>query len=167
MKIIFNHGKEGSPESRKIRRLQERADEAGHDTVVPDYRGILCPDERAAKLLDLLSEDSAPTVLVGSSMGSYISLVASTRSGTPIRGLFLMAPAFYLPGYRVQDLEVPDCPVEVIHGWRDETVPCSHAIRFAEHTRCRLLMLDDDHRLSRSLEEVEARFVRFLKHPGA
>jgi len=163
MKVILSHGKESSPQSTKILRLKERVIEYGHEVEVPDYREIPSPEDRAAHLLEHLNDKEIPTILVGSSMGAYISLVASARCEAPIRGLFLMAPAFYLSGYEVQNLNVPDCPVEIIHGWQDDVVPFQNAIRFSGEAKCRLLMVNDNHRLSNSIEEIDGRFVRFLK----
>lgn len=162
MRIIFSHGKEGSPESRKIVQLSRLAEAAGHEVLAPDYREMPSPEDRARHLLEFLQDPERDTILVGSSMGGYISLVATARSVSPVRGIFLMAPALYLAGYEVQSFPSPRCPIEMIHGWCDEVVPYQNSIRFAGETRAKLLLVDDDHRLSNSMDEIENLFERFL-----
>lgn len=73
-----------------------------------------------------------------------------------------MAPAVFLDGYEVQNFELPSCPIEIIQSWQDDTVPYENVIRFAKENQAKLLLVNDDHRLSDSLQEIEERFVRFL-----
>ena len=74
----------------------------------------------------------------------------------PVRGLFLLAPALYLPGYEEHLPEpAPDCPTTIVHGWRDAVVPCTGSIRWAEKTRARLLLVDGEHRLTAQLDFIE------------
>ena len=158
--IYFAHGKESGPWGAKIQALASLAEGKGCRVESPDYSGIADPDVRVEKLLSLAALKSGPLVLVGSSMGGYVSTVAS-RQLRPT-GLFLMAPAFYLPGYGEQD-PIPEAKLtSIVHGWNDEVVPVENAIRFARRHRCELHLLASDHRLMSHLEVVEQLFADFL-----
>lgn len=115
MKLFFAHGKESGPWSSKIQFLAGCAEDIGWEVESPDYTDLRNdPDARVDRFVAQLEAESAPTVLVGSSMGGYVSLVASSR--VPVAGLFLMAPALYLPGYQEQDFSKPNCPIEIVLG---------------------------------------------------
>jgi alpha/beta superfamily hydrolase len=110
-----------------------------------DYRGMDDPGQRVEKLLTVGGELKGRLVLVGSSMGGHVSAAAATR--LKAGALFLLAPAFYMPGfekYTPQDVAVPTA---IVHGWRDEVVPVENSIRWAREHRATLHVLDSDHRL--------------------
>ena len=164
MKVILSHGKLGSPRSTKIQHLAEIARNMDCEATLVDDEGVVSPKVRLVRLLSHLQNGGEPVILVGSSMGGYTSLVASNHESCRARvsGLFLIAPALYLENYACQEFPRNDRPIEVIHGWRDETVAPENAIRFARESRARLTMLDDDHRLGNSIDEIGLRFSAFL-----
>jgi pimeloyl-ACP methyl ester carboxylesterase len=162
MKVFFAHGKESGPWGSKIRHLAECARNLGWEVESPDFTDLPDhPDARVDRLVTLLNSESTPAVLVGTSMGGYVSLVASSK--VPVAGLFLLAPALYLPGYQVQDFGQLQCPIELVHGWSDDIVPPEHSIRFARETGSTLHLIDDDHRLSSNLDVLGEFFTSFLK----
>jgi fermentation-respiration switch protein FrsA (DUF1100 family) len=57
---------------------------------------------------------------------------------------------------------VIDCPVEIVHGWRDEVVPLENSMRFAREYGAPLHVLDDDHRLHTSVRRLKHLFEFFL-----
>jgi alpha/beta superfamily hydrolase len=157
--IYFTHGKETGPEATKIRYLGEIARAKGFHVESPDYSAIPDPDERVKKLHDL-GPAADNLVLAGSSMGAYISTVASQLLKP--RGLFLLAPAFFLPGYREQSPHA-DAEITVIaHGWEDEVVPVENVIRFARQSNAELHLFDSDHRLVSVLPVIGELFGLFL-----
>ncbi|MFQ5578124.1 MAG: alpha/beta fold hydrolase [Anaerolineae bacterium] len=157
--VYFAHGKESGPWGTKIRRLAEAARRRGFTVHSPDYRRTVDPDERVKMLLKLRPA-ARRLALVGSSMGGYVS-VAASQTLNP-RGLFLMAPALYLPGYRNQN-PVPRAQiVTVVHGWRDPVVPVNNAIQFARQQQADLHLLNSAHRLIDVLPIVLALFELFL-----
>ncbi len=159
--IYFAHGKESGPWGSKIEALASVAEQKGCRVESPDYSGIADPDARVDKLLSFAAQETGPLVLVGSSMGGYVSTVASSQLRPA--GLFLMAPAFYLPGYGEQE-PVPEAKLTAIfHGWNDEVVPAENAIRFARRHRCELHLVDGDHRLMSHLQVIETLFADFLR----
>lgn len=161
MKIWFSHGKESGPWGEKIKRLANIAEAYGYPCDSIDYTDTFDPDLRAARLLNLLKMNNDNNVLlVGSSMGGYVSLVAA--EGFAVKGLFLLAPALFIPGYEAQNYR-PSCPkIEVVHGWSDEVISPDHSIRFARDADCTLHLISGDHRLNTSLEQVEEIFKGFL-----
>lgn len=158
--VRFSHGQESGPWGTKIRAMAALARDRGWDADSLDYQGIADPLERAARLEAHCRSLPAPPVLVGSSMGGFVSLRAA--AALPCAGLVLLAPALYLPGYEAHLPAPPACPTLVIHGWRDDVVPWSGSLRFAEATRARLLLLDGDHRLTGVLGPVVAALGAFL-----
>ena len=159
--VLFAHGKESGPWGSKIKHLAAVAERLGAQVLSPDYGDLPDPDARVARLRGMPLPAHDRLVLVGSSMGGYVSTVAS--QGMAARGLFLMAPAFYMPGYAVQD-PVPGTPETcVVFGWCDTVIPVAHGIRFAQAHCAALHVLDSDHRLNSLLPEVGALFEDYLR----
>ena len=164
--VYFNHGKESGPWGSKIRKLAEVAREHGFDVESIDYTDLPDAGPRVDRLLQSDAGTASGLILVGSSMGGYVATVASTIL-KPV-GLFLMAPAFYLPGYPEQNPVPITKAVSVVHGWSDAVIPVEHSIRFASKfsatTRMELHLIEDDHRLSAQLPFVAMLFERFLQN---
>ena len=157
--VYFNHGKESGPWGDKITRLADVARGRGFDAQSLDCRG-LDAEARLAKLLDSDARTARPLVLVGSSLGSYVAAVASA-SLRP-RGLFLLAPAFYLPDFAVQE-PVPHADfVTLVHGWNDELIPFENSVRYAKRFKAALHLVESDHRLSSQLPLIASLFDSFL-----
>lgn len=160
MLVVFAHGKESGPWGSKIKHLAEIAESLGAQVLSPDYSDLADPDTRVERLLGLALPPHGQLVLAGSSMGGYVSTVAS-QSLKPA-GLFLMAPAFYLPGYAVQNPQPGATRSCLVCGWRDELIPAEYGIRFAQAHGAALHLLDSDHRLNSVLPEVGELFKQFL-----
>lgn len=161
MKVVFSHGKESGPWGTKIKRLSEIAKAQGFDVDSLDYRAYANPDDRVCQLLNYLKGEEKDFILVGSSMGGYVSLVSSEHVNP--KAIFLMAPALYLDGYKQQEYPISCNNIEIIHGWDDEVIPFDHSIRFAKKANCSLHLIEGDHRLNSSLDKVESVFENFLK----
>ena len=157
--VVFSHGKESGPWGSKIRSMASCCELAGARIVSIDYQGIASAAERTAKLDAYLQSVRGKVLLVGSSMGGYVSAAAGSTSS--VIGLFLLAPAFYLRGY--PDIACPGCPIEIVHGWRDEVVPVDNSIRFARNALATLHLVDGDHRLMGNLGEINELLVSFLR----
>ena len=161
MQIWFSHGKESGPWGSKIKRLAAVAKEYGYQVDSVDYTGLTDPDLRVERLLSRLQGNSdGTTVLVGSSMGGYVSLVAAEQIA--VTGLFLLAPALYLPGYKMEEFSSDYPFMEIVHGWSDDVIPPENSIRFAQQKNCSLHLIDGDHRLNSSIATVENIFRGFL-----
>ena len=93
-------------------------------------------------------------------MGGHVSTAGSRLLRTA--GLFLMAPAFYVPGLRGADARARECPITIVHGWRDDVVPVDNSIRFARKHGASLHMLDTDHRMQDKIREIGYYFEYFL-----
>lgn len=158
--VCFNHGKESGPWGSKIQRLAAVATAAGYQVLSPDYRGVDRVEDRVERLLSVLPARCGELILVGSSMGAYVAAAASPLCRPD--GLFLLAPAVYLPGYP-SDALVPDAArIVVVHGWHDEVVPVDNALRFCRQHALPLLLVDGDHRLMAPLESICRQFRLFL-----
>lgn len=161
MKVYFSHGKESGPWGSKIRHLAAIAQELAFSVESLDYSDIQNPDLRVARLLEALKAEEGNVILVGSSMGGYVSTVASMTHAA--RGLFLLAPALYMPGYDHQIYPTKCRPLTVIHGWQDDIIPAANSIRFCEEQRAELHLIDGDHRLNDRLPTLGALFKSFLQ----
>jgi len=143
--VVFSHGKESGPWGSKITAMAQTVRDMGWQVTSVDYQGIDDPRDRVAKLLAVGTQLAAPLVLVGSSMGGHVSAAAAA----PLRagGLFLLAPAFYMPGFESYTPQEVPCPTAIVHGWHDTIVPLEHSLRWAREHRATLHILDSDHRL--------------------
>ena len=160
--VIYNHGKDSIPWGEKPLVLAEVAKKHDFEFISPDYQASNNPEWRVKQLLTIDLSNYQDIVLVGSSMGAYVITVASEIIKP--KGLFMIAPAFYLPGYQRTEFKPCAEHIEVFHGWQDEIVPPEHAWRFCQQHRARLHMLDSDHRLLSILPIMADAFDRFLGH---
>jgi surfactin synthase thioesterase subunit len=160
MKVIFSHGKESGPWGFKIKRLAAIAEQMGCDVESIDYTDLMDPDSRVERLLAALDNQTEPTILVGSSMGGYVSLIASESVNT--KGLFLMAPALFIASYKRQQHKSMSPWIEIVHGWSDDIIPVEHSIKFAEQANSMLHLIAGDHALNDVVETVESLFKGFI-----
>jgi pimeloyl-ACP methyl ester carboxylesterase len=158
--VVFSHGQESGPWGRKIAALAEVARAEGYEAHSVDYRGIDEPRARVARLVDFCKELTGELVLVGSSMGGYVSVASASLLHA--RGAFLMAPALYLEGLPQLRAGILDFPITVVHGWHDEVVPFEHSIRFAQTYHAALHLLESDHRLHDQIRVIQYLFEYFL-----
>lgn len=162
MQVLFAHGLESGPSGRKTAWLQD----AGHDVVAPDGRGMDLAQRIAGIEQSLLA--LGPTLVIGSSFGGIAALVATVSAharGVTARGLLLLAPALQLPAPPPwPSVLVPPCPCIIVHGRRDEIIPIELSRTFVQRRHAAppasggsaiaLLECDDDHSLASSRELV-------------
>ena len=160
MHVYFSHGKESGPWGSKITRLADVAKNHNYRVESIDYTKIQSPDDRVQLLADTLENEEDEIILVGSSMGGYVSLAAAAN--IYVKGIFLLAPALYIPGYEVDRFELKCNHTEIVHGWSDVVIPPENSIRFAREKNCQLHLIDGDHRLASSLDTVERIFRNFM-----
>jgi pimeloyl-ACP methyl ester carboxylesterase len=158
--IVFSHGQDGEPWGTKIIAMAEIARDAGYRAESVDYRGMADPMARVDKLLAFCKALSSASVLVGSSMGGHVAAAVSIEANA--RGLFLLAPAFYMPGYEQYTPKPAACPVTIVHGWNDDIVPVDNSIRYAREHRCRLHVIDSDHRMTANIRDINEYLAQFL-----
>jgi len=162
--VYFSHGQESGPRGSKIKSMAATVQKLGCDVVSVDYRGIAQPTDRVTKLIAECANVDGPLVLVGSSMGGHVATAAAARVGAV--GLFVLAPAYYMPGYESLTPPAPDMPIAIIHGWNDDVVPVENSIRFASECNASLHILDGDHRLTASIGAINQLLTRFIENLG-
>ena len=150
--VVFSHGKESGPRGSKITAMAAVVRDLGIAALSVDYRGLDDPTARVAKLIDTASGIDGGMVLVGSSMGGHVAAAAARRVGA--RGVFLLAPAFYMPGFEAYTPQDVACPAAIVHGWRDDIVPVDNSIRWAREHRAALHLLDSNHRLEDQIDAI-------------
>jgi alpha/beta superfamily hydrolase len=161
MTVIFSHGQESGPWGTKITSMAGAVEALGCSVASIDYRGIPDPTERVDKLVTECRSIEGPRLLVGSSMGGHVATVAATEVGAV--GLFVLAPAYFIPGYEALTPAPPDLPICIVHGWRDDVVPVGNSIRFAQSCRAEMHIVDADHRLTENIDEINYYLRRFIE----
>jgi predicted alpha/beta-hydrolase family hydrolase len=166
---ILSHGFESGPDATKVTALADVAQRMGWTHERPDYTDLDAKREvgelgdvpaRLERLL-ALARDAAlrgPLLLAGSSLGAYVSARVSLE--VPVCGLFLLAPPLAM-GW-MPPLDAAPVPTTIVHGWDDELIPAADVVAWAQARRARLLMLDDTHRLSRSVYAAAEEFAQLL-----
>lgn len=169
--VILSHGSDSGPDATKVSVLAALAESLGWRTQRPDYRtddarghaGSVAP--RIARLRATIEALDTPPLLVGSSMGAFVSGLVTLD--VPVAGLLLLATPSEIPGYaRAFDL-VPGVPTLLIHGWRDEVCPLQGVYAFSARRRLPMLVLDDDHRLGASMDAIVVQFRQMLEQQAA
>jgi pimeloyl-ACP methyl ester carboxylesterase len=150
--VVFSHGRESGPWGSKITAMAAVVRGLGWAAESIDYRGLDDPRARVRKLIGSRKDLEDPLVLVGSSMGGYVSAAAARGLGA--RGLFLLAPAFYMAGYEEYTPQDVACPTAITHGWHDVIVPVENSIRWAREHRAALHLLNSDHRLEDQIDAI-------------
>jgi pimeloyl-ACP methyl ester carboxylesterase len=163
--VVFSHGKESGPWGAKIGAMAEVARELGHAVESVDYRGLDDPGARVQKLIEVARGLGSPLVLVGSSMGGHVSAAAAVTLKP--RGLFLLAPAFYMPGFEQHTPQDITAPTAIVHGWHDDIVPVDHSIRWAREHAAALHVLNSGHRLEDQIPAISLLLREFLQRLSA
>lgn len=158
--VIFSHGQGSGPWGSKIVAMAEVARGLGFKVESVDYQAIDDPAARVEHLLDFCKNITAP-ILVGSSLGAHVATTASKQ--LKARGLFLLAPAFYMKGYEQYTPTPPKCPVAIVHGWHDDIVPVENSVRWGREHLAALHIVDGDHRLQENIPQINALFAEWLK----
>lgn len=150
--VVFSHGKESGPWGAKITAMAAAVQELRYGVESVDYRGMDDPGARVQKLIDVGLKLQGPLVLVGSSLGGHVSAAAASRLG--VSGLFLLAPAFYMPGFEAHTPQNVVVPTAIVHGWHDDVVPVDNSIRWARSTGAALHIVNSNHRLDDQIEAI-------------
>lgn len=158
--VYFNHGKESGPWGDKISALAEVARQHGYDAESLDYTGMINPAQRLQKLLDSDARRAESLLLVGSSMGGWVAAEGSAVLRP--RGLFLLAPAFYIAEFPSAEPAPSAERVALVHGWSDSVIPFENSVRYAAKFKADLHLVDSDHRLSSQLPLISKLFDTFL-----
>jgi len=158
--IVFSHGQDGEPWGSKIVAMAEVARNAGYQAESVDYRGIADPAARVEKLIAFCKTLPTSPVLVGSSLGGHVATAVS--NSVHARGLFLLAPAFYMLGFEQHTPLPAPCPITIVHGWNDDVVPIDNSIRYAREHRARLHVIDSDHRMTANINDITQYLAQFL-----
>lgn len=159
--VVFSHGSESGPVGTKINALAKVAERHNLHWVSIDYRGISDPEERVQKLITSRIREWGRPILVGSSLGAHVCTKASVELNSS--SLFLMASAFYMPGYETLTPVPHRCPITMVHGWNDDVVPIENSVRYAKAHQAYLHLLPSDHRLTDQLPELEYLFAHHLR----
>ena len=160
-KIYFSHGRDSGPNGKKIGYLNSIAEEMNFKTESIDYRSTKDPDYRVNILLNSCNNSKENIILYGSSMGAYVSLAASETIKP--KGLFLCAPALFIPGYNLTEFVNLNIPVTIVHGYNDTIISYKNSVKYAEKQQCELHIVNDDHSLSNSQSVISFLFKDFLR----
>jgi pimeloyl-ACP methyl ester carboxylesterase len=158
--VILSHGMESGPNATKVTRLAAVAETLGFSAERVDDQGIVDALRRLDRLLPKIDQAPRPLFLVGSSLGAYVSGLASLQR--EVEGLFLLAPPVRLPGIQ-PDLALRARHIAIVHGWRDELIGPDEVYALARATHAELKLYDADHRLTDVVDDIERDFAAFLR----
>ena len=158
--VIFSHGQESGPWGTKIKVMANTVRQLGCEAESVDYQGIADPSERVDRLISFCASIQDPVLLVGSSMGGHVATAAADTVNAV--GLFVLAPAYYMPGYEDLTPKAPRIPISIVHGWHDDIVPVDNSIRYARECSATLHIVDGDHRLTANIDEICHYLTRFV-----
>jgi pimeloyl-ACP methyl ester carboxylesterase len=164
--VILSHGLNSSPAATKVTAMAAMAESLGWTTERPDFSDldasgdILKLHERLERLLQRARAVDGPLVLAGSSMGAFISALASLQ--VDCIGLHLLVPPPRLQGFPLE-LEAAKVPIEIIHAWNDELIPAADVIAWAQARHARLILVPDGHRLEQHVDYCARALGRFLE----
>lgn len=103
-------------------------------------------------------------------MGGYVSVAAACEvadnnksANHRLKGLFLMVPAVYLPGYGRQDFSTELPRMSIVHAWGDDIVPYENSLRLAQQHQADYHLFAGGHRLNEVLPELKHVFSGFLQ----
>lgn len=165
--VILSHGTDSGPDATKVGALARVAKGLGWSTFRPDYRDddalgyAQAVPARIARLRECMQNTPRPLVLAGSSMGAFVSGLASLQA--PCEGLFLMALPVDIPTVASRFDAAADLPGMLVHGYRDQLCPVDAAVAFARGRGMAALLLDEGHRLTDHLATIERQFGWFLQ----
>ena len=174
----YVHGYLSSPDSTKGNILNN---ELG---VIPiKYRDCKPEDlvisDCISEINNYIKDDENP-VLIGSSLGGFLSSKVALNN-PKIKKLVLFNPAIIPKDYDVakilgmpqsilQDMVEPNfftnkisADILILIGTRDDVVPNSWVKNFAEVQNAKIISLDDDHSLSKSIHSLPSIVEEFLK----
>jgi len=163
--VHFVHGKESGPNGSKIVALADVARQHGWDVLSLDYAHTTDPRVRLDQLRDACKGVDQPLLLVGSSMGGWVAAEASVWVDAD--GVFLLAPALYMPDYPVPAPAILATQTEIVHGWDDEVIPCENSVKFARLRGCTLHLVPGGHRLDTQIPLLCELFGAFLARCAA
>ncbi len=163
--VIFSHGQESGPWGRKIETMAATVRELGCTAISIDYQGIADPTERVQKLVAECRNIEDSLLLVGSSLGGHVATAGAQSLNAA--GLFVLAPAYFMPGYEELTPDAPDMPICIVHGWHDDVVPVENSIRFARQCHATLHVVDGDHRLTANIDEINDYLRKFVEKIAA
>ena len=116
--IVYLHGFASSPQSTKVRYFSDRLQEHGVPLVCPDFNAPSFRTLTITRMLEQLeglvgSAGDAPVMLMGSSLGGTLAILAAARWPARVTRVVLLAPAvmFAKPGHHL-------LPPERIEEWR-------------------------------------------------
>ena len=113
-------------------------------------------------LKNFLALETQDYILVGSSMGGYVSIIAA--SDLHAQGVFLIAPALYMPGYENKPYALTQKNACIVHGRYDEIIPWENSLRFAKNSQCEFHLINGDHRLTSAVDRISELFKMYLKN---
>ncbi len=157
-KIIFCHGLESGPHGSKYEAMKA----AGLPVVAPDGQGRNL-GERLLAVLQEARTASGPCVLVGSSYGGAVALLAAKaleKERRAPKAVVLCAPALHLEEPPLDaDPPLLASPVVILHGRGDDVVSPEVSASYARRAEAaghtvELQLVADDHRLSQSLRHL-------------
>ncbi len=150
-RLIYLHGLESTSQSGKARLFALKYP----GMLTPDFTGSF--EHRMSQLLPIL-EGQTGWRIIGSSFGGLMGTIFTRDHPDQVRKLVLLAPALVLPPINSNQSVTPvNVPTIIIHGRQDDVVPLEPVRQIARRlfSNLSLQVVDDDHRLHKSMKELD------------
>jgi hypothetical protein len=129
-----------------------------------DYDAFV--EQRIDAMTQYLRSKEGPLVLIANSASGPCAVSAAEvlmAEGRDVRGVFFIAPAFYMYFHADQSLKSQVPIKHVLHGFRDERINADNAIRFEkENPDVVLTLLDTDHYFENVLDKLMGHLRDFV-----
>jgi pimeloyl-ACP methyl ester carboxylesterase len=157
--IFFFHGKESGPHGSKYEQLVA----AGYTVISPDFSDMELP-ERLAKA-EAETAGRRDLIVVGSSMGGLVAALLYNAHPERFKSYLLLAPALHWAEAEAID-KVP-ATGKIIHGSKDTEVPLAASQAFADKFQLALEVVEDNHRLGDSHQQMLAALAQLVSDTAA
>lgn len=145
MLVVLSHGRSLNAYSKDMVYLGRVAEALGYRVHRVNDHDCEDVSERLRRLQSYLEQQPEEALFLGGfSMGAYCSLMAAASQKTRVRGLFLLAPALYIPHYPQHDYP-SIANTLIVHGWQDSIVPYQNSLRYAASASASLHLLEAGH----------------------
>ena len=158
--IFFFHGLESEPHGSKYQHLVA----AGYTVISPDFRDLKLPEQRLARA-EAETAGRSDLIVVGSSMGGLVAALLYNAHPERFKTYLLLAPALHWAEAEAID-KVP-ATGKIIHGRNDELIAPETIEAFAHKFQLALEVVEDNHRLGDSHQQMLAALAQLVSDTAA
>lgn len=160
--VFISPGGNGRVDTPKMRCLAGVVEKKGIKYTLPDWSDVVSePNSRVKLLMESRVWDFEYVVLVGSSLGGYVSAIAAERR--EVEGLFLLVPILSEKKGEINFPQPKSKESVIVHALDDEYTDSKMMIDFGRASEANLHFVPGGHSLEMHLDFVAREFESFLE----